>query len=117
LIPFAWFGPFLPGTIPFDSKSVLLTASAAALFFYIHQNWSRPARQGIILQPGDVYHLFKHIRLSNPVLLKRKHNFPALLTWPQSTTTKLSTDQSLTVPGLLWFSVFTLLIAGLLITS
>jgi hypothetical protein len=91
--------------------------SAAALFFYIRQNWSRPARQGLLLQPGDIYHLFKHIRLSNPVLDKRKHNLPALFIWPQSTTSKFSIDQSLTVPGLLWFSVFALLIAGLLIAS
>ena len=117
LLPFAWFGPFLPGTIAFDSKSILLILSAAALFLYIRRNWRRPARQGLVFQPGDVYHLVKHIRLSNPVFVKRKHSFPALFTWPQSTSNKLSTDQSLTVPGLLWFSVFTLLIAALLIMS
>lgn len=117
LLPLAWFGPFLPGTLPFDSKSVLLTVSALALYFYIHQNWSRAARSGIIVKPGDIYHLFKHIRLSNPVLVKRKHNLSALFTWPQSTTSKLSESQSLTVPGLLWFSIFALLITSLLITS
>jgi len=117
LVPFAWFGPFLPGTIAFDSKSLLLTVSAAALFFYIRQNWSRPARQGLLLQPGDIYHLFKYIRLSNPVLVKREHNLSALFTWPQATRSKVSAGQLLTVPGLLWFSVFTLLIAGLLSAS
>ena len=117
LLPFACFAPFLPGTIPFDSKSILLTLSAAALFFYIQQNWSRPARLGIILRPGDVYHLFKHLRLSNPVMVRWKHNLPTLFTWPQPITSKLSGSQSLIVPGLLWFTIFILLMISLLLAS
>lgn len=117
LLPFACFGPFLPGTIPFDSKSILLTLSAAALFFYIHQNWSRPPRAGILVRPGDVYHLFKHLRLSNPVLVRWKLNLPALFIWPQPISSKLSGSQSLIAPGLLWFIVFILLMFSLLLVS
>ena len=117
LLPIAWFGPFMPGSIQFEAKSLLLVVMAFALFFYIRQGWSRPPTQAPVFQPGDIYHLFTYIRLSSPVLVKRKHNQPALFTWPQHATSKLSSNQSLTVPGLLWFSVFTLLIISLLIAS
>ena len=35
LLPFAWFGPFMPGSIEFEGKSLLVTGSALVLFFYI----------------------------------------------------------------------------------
>jgi formate hydrogenlyase subunit 3/multisubunit Na+/H+ antiporter MnhD subunit len=117
LLPLAWFGPFMPGAIQFDSKSLLVTASAIALFFYIRQTWSRPSTQALIIQPGDIYHLFKGVRLISPVLIKREHRLIALFTWPQPGSGKLSGSLSLTVPGLLWFAVLTLLIISLLIPS
>jgi hydrogenase-4 component B len=117
LLPFAWSGPFMPGAIQFESKSLLVTASAIALFFYIRQTWSRPSRQARIFQPGDIYHLFKRLRLANPVLFKRDHSSLTLFTWPQPRAGKLSGSLSLTVPGLLWFAVLTLLITSLLIPS
>jgi formate hydrogenlyase subunit 3/multisubunit Na+/H+ antiporter MnhD subunit len=117
LLPLAWFGPFMPGAIQFESKSLLLTASAIALFFYIRQTWSRPSRQELIFQPGDIYHLFKRVRLTNPVLIKREHSTLALFTWPQLRAGKLSDSLSLTIPGLLWLVVLTLLISSLLMPS
>jgi hypothetical protein len=117
LLPLAWFGPFMPGAIQFDSKSLLVTASAIALFFYIRQTWSRPSTQALIFQPGDIYHLFKRVRLTNPVLVKREHSLLALFTLPQPRARKLSSGLSLTVPGLLWFVVLTLLITSLLVPS
>jgi hypothetical protein len=107
----------MPGAIQFDSKSLLVTASAIALFFYIRQTWSRPSTQALIIQPGDIYHLFKGVRLISPVLIKREHRLIALFTWPQPGSGKLSGSLSLTVPGLLWFAVLTLLIISLLIPS
>ena len=117
LLPLAWFAPFMPGAIQFDSKSILLTASAIALFFYIRQTWSRPSTQALLFQPGDIYHLFKRVRLINPVQIKRDHSLLALFIWPQPRARKLSGSLSLTVPGLLWFAVLTLLIISLLIPS
>ena len=117
LLPLAWFGPFMPGTIQFESKSLLVTASAIALFFYIRQTWSRPSRQPLIFQPGDIYHLLKRVRLTNPVIVKRDHSFLTLFTWPQLRAKMLSSSLSLTVPGLLWFAVLTLLFTSLLIPS
>ncbi len=117
LLPLAWFGPFMPGDIPFETKSLLLTAAAIALFFYIRQSWSKPAGQALIVRPGDIYHLFKRVRLVNPVQIKRGHRSLALFIWPQPKTGKLSGSLSLTVPGLLWFAVLTLLIISLLIPS
>lgn len=117
LLPLAWFGPFMPGVIQFDSKSLLVTASAVALFFYIRQTWSRPSTQPLIIQPGDIYHLFKGVRLISPVLIKREHRLIALFTWPQPGSRKFPGSLSLTVPGMLWFAVLTLLIISLLLPS
>ena len=114
LLPLAWFGPFMPDAIQFESKSLLITASAIALYFYIRKTWSRPSRQALIFQPGDIYHLFKRVRLINPVQIKHDHSLLALFVWPQPKTSKLSGSLSLTIPGLLWFAVLTLLIISLL---
>ncbi len=70
LLPIAVFGPFMPNTIQFDQKSLLIAGLAVALFIYIYKNWSRPTTQAAILQPGDIYHLFRHVRLLNPVQIK-----------------------------------------------
>jgi formate hydrogenlyase subunit 3/multisubunit Na+/H+ antiporter MnhD subunit len=117
LLPIAWFAPFMPDSIQFESKSLLVTALAIALFFYTRQIWSRPSRQALIFQPGDIYHLFKRVRLTSPVLIKRGHSLLALFTWPQPGAGKLSDSLSLTIPGLLWLVVLTLLITSLLIPS
>ncbi|NNJ51026.1 MAG: hypothetical protein HKP22_11760 [Gammaproteobacteria bacterium] len=117
LLPIAWFGPFMPGSILFEAKSLLLIAIAIALFFYIRQGWSRASTLALVFQPGDIYHLFKNVRLTNPVLVKRDHSSSALFTWPQPRPGKSSSSPSLTIPGLLWFAVLTLLIISLLVPS
>jgi len=117
LLPLAWFGPFLPGSILFEGKSLLVAGFALALFLYIHQTWRNTSRQAVIFQPGDIYHLFKRMRLLNPVLIKHGNGFLTPFRWPQPLATKESSDLSLTVPGLLWIVVFTLLIISFLIPS
>jgi len=117
LLPVAWFAPFMPGAIVFDAKSLLITVSAVALFFYIRHNWRRAVIQADIFKPGDIYHLLKHVRLINPVLLKREFSLSALFRWPQPEPGKTPDSLSLTIPGLLWFAVLTLLIISLLIPS
>ncbi len=118
LLPIAWFGPFMPGSIEFEGKSLLVTGSALALFFYIiSQNWRPPSRQASIFQPGDIYHLFKRVRLLNPVLIKPGINILEQLRWPQPRTSKASDNLSLSIPGLLWFAVLALLIISILIPS
>jgi len=117
LLPIAWFGPFMPGSIQFEAKSLLLVVMAFALFFYIRQGWSRPPTQAPVFQPGDIYHLFKNVRLTNPVLVKRDPGWSLLLTWPEPIPGKSASSLSLTIPGLLWFAVLTILIISLLIPS
>jgi formate hydrogenlyase subunit 3/multisubunit Na+/H+ antiporter MnhD subunit len=117
LLPVAWFGPFMPGTVMFDAKSLLVTASAVALFFYIHHNWRRASIQADIFKPGDIYHLLKHLRLTNPVVLKRQLSLSAVFTWPQAEPGKTADSLSLTIPGLLWFAVLALLMISLLLLS
>jgi hypothetical protein len=117
LLPVAWFGPFIPGAIVFDAKSLLVTASAVALFFYIRHNWRRASIQAEIFKPGDIYHLLKHLRLTNPVLLKRQLSLSAVFTWPQAEPGKTADSLSLTIPGLLWFAVLALLMISLLLLS
>jgi len=117
LLPVAWFGPFMPGTVMFDAKSLLVTVSAIALFFYIHHHWRRASIQADIFQPGDIYHLLKHLRLTNPVLLKRQLSLSAVFTWPQAEPGKTADSLSLTIPGLLWFAVLALLMISLLLLS
>jgi len=117
LLPVAWFGPFMPGTVMFDAKSLLVTASAVVLFFYIRHNWRRASIQADIFKPGDIYHLLKHLRLTNPVLLKRQLSLSAVFTWPQAEPGKTADSLSLTIPGLLWFAVLALLMISLLLLS
>ena len=117
LLPIAWFGPFMPGSIQFEAKSLLLVVMAFALFLYIRQSWNRPPTQVAVFQPGDIYHLFKHVRLTNPVLVKRDPGSSVLFTWPKPIPGKSSGSLSLTIPGLLWFAVLTILIISLLIPS
>ncbi len=117
LLPIAWFGPFIPGSIDFEGKSLLVTGSALALFFYIRQNWRKPSRQLLIFQPGDIYHLFKRVRLLNPVLLRPVHGLLAQFRWPQPRERKVPNSLSLSIPGLLWFVVLALLITSLFIPS
>lgn len=116
LLPLAWFGPFMPGSIEYEGKSLLVTGSALALFFYIiRQNWGKPSRHASIFQPGDIYYLFNRVRLLNPVQIKSGINILKQLRWPQARTTKVSGDLSLSMPGLFWFAVLGLLIISLLI--
>jgi len=117
LLPVAWFGPFLPDSILFEGKSLLLAGIALALFLYIRRTWRNTSSQTLIFQPGDIYHLFKRVRLLNPVLLKRGSELPTQFSWPQRLTAKVPGSLSLTLPGLLWFVVLTLLIISLLIPS
>jgi len=117
LLPVAWFAPFMPAAIVFDAKSLLITVSAVALFFYIRHNWRRASIKADIFKPGDIYHLLKHVRLLNPVLLKREFSLSALFTWPQPEPGKTPDSLSLTIPGLLWFAVLALLMISLLLLS
>lgn len=118
ILPLVWFGPFLPSSILFEGKSLLLAGSALALFLYIRKTWRNTTEQALIFQPGDIYHLFKRVRLLNPVLIiKHGNGFLTHFRWPQPLATKVSSNMSLSVPGLLWFVVFALLIISLLIPS
>lgn len=117
LLPIAWFGPFIPGVIQFDGKSLLLAGAAVALYFYIQQAWKRPSTQALFFQPGDIYHLMKPVRLVNPVLLKPHHRLLAQFRWPERRNRKQTDSDSLAVPGMLWFAVLALLMASLLLTS
>jgi formate hydrogenlyase subunit 3/multisubunit Na+/H+ antiporter MnhD subunit len=117
LLPIAWFGPFIPGVIQFDGKSLLLAGAAVALYFYIQQTWKRPSTQALFFQPGDIYHLLKPVRLVNPVLLKSHHRLLAQFRWPQRRNRKQTDSDSLAVPGMLWFAILALLMASLLLTS
>jgi formate hydrogenlyase subunit 3/multisubunit Na+/H+ antiporter MnhD subunit len=117
LLPVAWFGPFLPAMVPFESKSLLVTVTAVALYFYIRHNWKMPARQALVLQPGDIYHLLKPVRLVNPVMLRHDRSLLTKFRWPQRHKTKPGDNGSLEIPGLLWFAVAALLITSIVLTS
>ena len=118
LLPLAWFGPFMPGSIEFEGKSLLVTGSALVLFFYmIRQNWRKPSRHASIFQPGDIYYLFNRLRLLNPVQIKPGINILDRPGWPQARTTKVSSNLSLSMPGLLWFAVLALLMISILMPS
>ena len=116
LLPIAWFGPFMPNSILFDGKSILIASAALVLFVFIYKNWNRPAIQALIFQPGDVYHLFKRVRLLNPVLIKPGNSFLEQFRWPQPRVTDASRNPSLSIPGLLWLAVLGLLIISIFIT-
>ena len=117
LLPIAWFGPFLPGLIQFEGKSVVVAAAAIALYFYLQRSWTMPSTQPLVFQPGDIYHLLKPVRLVNPVLIKPDYSLSAHLRWPLRRTTRLPESDSLTVPGLFWLAVSALLIISILVTS
>jgi hypothetical protein len=117
LLPIAWFGPFLPGLIQFEGKSVVIAAAAIALYFYLQRSWTMPSTQPLVFQPGDIYHLLKPVRLVNPILIKPDYRLSAHLRWPLRRTTKLPESDSLTAPGLLWLAVSAFLIISILVTS
>lgn len=118
LLPIAWLGPFMPESMAFDGKSLLIFIFAAGLFLYIRNSWSKPARQALIFQPGDIFHLFKRVRVVNPVIHKSDGDLSTLFDLPRPHSHPQDTNGlSLNVPGLLWFGVVILLIASLLLTT
>jgi formate hydrogenlyase subunit 3/multisubunit Na+/H+ antiporter MnhD subunit len=116
LIPIAWFAPFTPTALEIRTSSLLLIGSALLAYLYLKSTWRQPGRLPLLFRAGDLLHLGKRLRLTNPIIIKPYKGPLELFKWPQHIAVGLPGNQSLSVPGMLWFCVLALLGISFFIT-
>ncbi len=117
LLPIAWWAPFIPTSIAFDGKSLLLIAAGLLIYLLIRRDQKQLRQLPFFCRPGDFYHLLSRIRLVNPLRYRSARSLlPAILLPEQQQSTRdQAGEQALTTPGLWWLVVTALLVAALLI--
>ncbi len=112
LLAIAWWAPFMPGSIAFDGKALLLIVAGLLVYRLIRRDQKQLRQLPFFCRPGDLYHFLARIRLVNPLRYKSARSMLPSLLLPGPA--KTSGEQALTTPGLWWLVVTALLIAALL---